>query len=79
MMRNIRELLREKEAELQQLEKEIEALRLAASLLNQDGSLAAAGAIEPVASPKSPATALSFEEPTSEITVYGVPTSRQFP
>jgi hypothetical protein len=78
-MRNIRELLREKEAELQQLEKEIEALRLAAGLLHPEGSAAAAAVIEPLASPMSPAAAPSFEEHTSGITISGTPTSRQFP
>ena len=78
-MRNIRELLREKEAELQQLEKEIEALRLVASLLEEEGSPAAAEAVAPVASPKSPASAPSFEERTSGTIVSGRPTSRQFP
>jgi hypothetical protein len=83
-MRNIRELLREKEAELQHLEKEIEALRLAASLLNQEGSSAATetAATETnvaFASPQSPAATLSLEERTSGITVSGAPALRQFP
>ncbi len=78
-MKDIRDLLRDKEAELQRLEKEIEALRLAASLLNGESSSAAAEAIAPVASPKSPASVLSFEERTSGTTVSGTPTSRQFP
>jgi hypothetical protein len=78
-MKNIRDLLREKEAELKRLEKEVEALRLAASLLEGEGSPAAAEASAPVASPKSPASALSFEERTSGTTVSGTPTSRQFP
>jgi hypothetical protein len=78
-MRNIRELLREKEAELQQLEKEIEALRLSASLLDQEDSSAAAETNVAVASPKSPAAAPSLEERTSGITVSGAPASRQFP
>jgi hypothetical protein len=78
-MKNIRDLLREKEAELKRLEKEVEALRLAASLLEGEGSPAAAEASVPVASPKSPTSALSFEERTSGITVSGTPTSRQFP
>jgi len=78
-MKDIRDLLRDKEAELQRLEKEIEALRLAASLLNGESSSAAAEAIAPVASPKSPASVQSFEERTSGTTVSGTPPSRQFP
>ncbi len=35
-MRNIYEVIRQKEAEIQQLEKELEALRLAARLLTED-------------------------------------------
>jgi hypothetical protein len=77
-MKDINDLLLEKEAELQQLEKEIQALRLAASLLNEKGSSSAAGIVA-VASPKIPASAPSSEERTSEITVSGAPTSRQFP
>jgi proline racemase len=78
-MKNIRDLLREKEAELQQLEKEVEALRLAASLLNPEGSSAAADAMVPPASPKSSASVLSFEERTLATPVSGTTVSRQFP
>jgi hypothetical protein len=78
-MRNISDLLREKEAELQQLEKEVEALRLAVSLLDEKGSPAAAQAVVAVASPKIPDLALSFGEHASGTTVCGAPTSRQFP
>jgi hypothetical protein len=78
-MRNISDLLREKEAELRQLEKEVEALRLALSLLNEKGSSAAAGTVDAVASPNIPDLALSFGEHTSGTTVSGAPTSRQFP
>ena len=78
-MRNISDLLREKEAELQQLEKEVEALRLAVSLLNEEGSAAAAGTIVAIASPKIPDLALSFGEHDSGTSVFGAPTSRQFP
>ena len=78
-MRNISDLLREKEAELQQLEKEVEALRLAASLLNEEDSSAVAQAAVAVASPKIPDLALSLGEHASGTTVSGAPTSRQFP
>src|SRR5664280_960663 len=61
-MRNISDLLREKEAELQQLEKEVEALRLAVGLLDEKGSPVAAQAVVAVASPKIPDLALSFGE-----------------
>jgi len=78
-MKDINDLLLEKEAELQQLEKEIEALRLSASLLDQEDSSAAAETNVAVASPKSPVAAPSFEERTSGIIVSGVPALRQFP
>jgi hypothetical protein len=78
-MRNIKELLREKEAELQQLEKAIEALRLAASMLNQEGSSAAAETNVAIAGPKSHVAAPSLEERTSGNIVSGVSASRQFP
>jgi hypothetical protein len=78
-MRNISDLLREKEAELQQLEKEVEALRLAVGLLDEKGSPVAAQAVVAVASPKIPDLALSFGEHDSGTSVFGAPTSRQFP
>jgi hypothetical protein len=78
-MKNIRDVLREKEAELQQLEKEVEALRLAVSLVSQEASLLPAGVIVPVASPKVAISAPSFEERSCATTVSGTTTSRQFP
>ena len=42
-MRNVHDVLRQKEAELQQLSKEIEALRIAARLLAEDGDAMAVG------------------------------------
>jgi hypothetical protein len=78
-MKNIRQLLREKEAELEQLQKEIEALRLAATLLSQETSSAAAAPIVAVSGPKPPVSVPSSEEHISGITVSGTPASRQFP
>ncbi len=88
-MKNIKDVLREKEAALRQLEKEIEALRLAASLLNEEGSAVVAAFSAPLASPKSHAWVPLFEErssdatapgPTvSKATISGTTTLRQFP
>jgi len=88
-MKNIRDVLREKEAALRQLKKEIEALRLAVSLLNEEGSAVVAEVSAPVASPKSRGWIPLFEErssdatvpgPTvSKATVSGTTTVRQFP
>ena len=74
---------------MRQLEKEIEALRLAASLLNEEGSAVAAEISAPVASPKSRAWIPLFEERSSDVTVpgptvsktaiSGTTTLRQFP
>jgi hypothetical protein len=41
MMRNVYEVLRQKELELARLEKEVEALRVAAPLLSEDKEMAA--------------------------------------
>lgn len=70
-MKNIRDVLREKEAALRQLEKEIEALRLAASLLNEEDSAVVAEISTPVASPKSRVRVPLFEERSSDASVPG--------
>jgi hypothetical protein len=41
MMKNVYEVLRQKELELARLEKEVEALRVAAPLLSDEGALSA--------------------------------------
>ncbi len=60
-MKDIFELLRQKEQQLRQLEKEVEALRIAAGLLTVDGERAPAGRpaseIRPAAPPTAPAAA----------------------
>jgi hypothetical protein len=59
MMKNIYEVLRQKELELARLEKEVEALRVAAPLLAEKEDLAAeAGANKPVL-----ATPTSVQQP----------------
>lgn len=60
-MKDIFELLRQKEQQLRQLEKEVEALRIAAGLLRADGERAPAGRpaseSRPAAPPAAPAAA----------------------
>jgi hypothetical protein len=56
-MKNIFDVLRQKEAELQQLQKEIEALRVAARLLAEDGDPRLESAGRPVIAPAGPVPA----------------------
>jgi hypothetical protein len=56
-MKNIYEVLRQKEAELQQLQKEIEALRVAARLLAEEGDPRLDSAVRPVIAPTGPVPA----------------------
>jgi hypothetical protein len=79
-MRNINDVLREKEAELQQLEKEIEVLRLAASLLAEEETPAVSGPVAPVAAPQAqPPAPSSKKKLISEMPVPVTPASHQFP
>jgi len=94
-MKNIRDVLREKEAELRQLEKEIEALRLAVNLLDDQphmrsghagwgpwleaSSLVAGGDVAADAGPKVLVSTPYFEEHSDEAAVSVTAASRQFP
>jgi hypothetical protein len=69
-MRNLADVLRQKETELQTLEREIEALRLAARLCSEDGDVVPSLRAESAAAPK-PIRGVSLEEPTR--------TMKQFP
>jgi hypothetical protein len=94
-MKNIKDVLREKETELRQLEKEVETLRLAVSLLGDHSDTrsrgaccgprleqapAAATAIDkPVPSLEAAVSSQFLEERSGERSVSGTTTSRQFP
>jgi hypothetical protein len=52
-MKNIQDVIRSKEQQLQQIQKELEALKLAAKLLTEDGD-AAAPAARPAAATTAP-------------------------
>ncbi len=78
-MKNIYDVLRQKEAELQQLQKEIEALRIAARLLSDDNEARADNAGRPTAVP-SPPSPLRAANATKEAAVGAWETGpRQFP
>jgi len=68
-MKNVYEVLRQKEMELTRLEKEVEALRLVAPLLSEEKE--SATEIKPAL-----ATAVNGPQPTTRI---GVPTSATIP
>ena len=53
-MKNIFDVLRQKEAELQQIQKELEALRIAARLLAEEGDPRAESAMRPAMVPPAP-------------------------
>ena len=94
-MRDIKDLLQAKEAELKQLENEVEVLRQAVRLLEQQPgprerssypeprlreiSLPAIAVDLPVASPEATVSSLLLEEHGSEASSSGTITSRQFP
>ena len=73
-MRNIYDVIREKEAEIDQLQKQVEALRLAARILSEDSKP------EPVREPVRPAVRAVVPPPATNDTeiVIGAPL-RQFP
>jgi hypothetical protein len=75
-MKNIFDVLKQKEAELQQIQKEVEALRTAARLLNEEGEA------RPAESPPRPATVSAGPVPAPRPieTAAGFDASpRQFP
>ena len=71
-MRNIYEVIREKEAEIEQLQKQVEALRVAARILSEDG--------KSEREPARPAVRTSIVPPATNDTevIIGAPL-RQFP
>ena len=75
-MRNIYDVIREKEAEIEQLQKQVEALRLAARILTED----AKPEREPAREPVRPAVRTAMPPPSNTDTeiVLGAPL-RQFP
>jgi hypothetical protein len=66
-MKNVYEVLRQKEMELTRLEKEVEALRLVAPLLSEEKEMAA-DMVKPAL-----ATAVNGPQPTPRITVPSSP------
>jgi hypothetical protein len=74
-MKNIYDVLRQKEAELQQIQKEIEALRVAARLLAEEGDPRAESVMRPAVVP-SPPESVSRSKQASPVFDAG---SRQFP
>ncbi len=77
-MKNIYDVLRQKEAELQQLQKEIEALRIAARLLADEGEVRAESAARPTAVASS-AAPLRAASPAKEAVAAWETGPRQFP
>ncbi len=78
-MKNIYEVLRQKEQEVQQLQRDIEALRVAARLLADDNEAEAATARPNVAAPRvsaAAAVAAAVKPAESLSTAAGI---RQFP
>jgi hypothetical protein len=75
-MRNIFEVLRQKEAELQQMQKEVEALRIAARLLAEEGDPRAEVAIRPAIMPAGPVPAPRANKESPALYEAG---PRQFP
>jgi hypothetical protein len=67
-MKNVYEVLRQKEMELTRLEKEVEALRLVAPLLSEEGKDSLAEMAKPAL-----ATAVNGPQPTSRISVPAAP------
>jgi hypothetical protein len=75
-MKNIFDVLRQKEAELQQIQKEVEALRVAARLLSDESEARA----EAVVRPPAPTLPGPIAAPRAKEVATGFDTSpRQFP
>lgn len=77
-MKNIHDVLRQKELEIQQIQREIEALRLVARLLADDTDTDAV-TVRPIASTSTPRPAAVVAKPADA--AFAVPQSgiRQFP
>jgi hypothetical protein len=74
-MKNIFDVLRQKEAELQQIQKEIEALRVAARLLSDESDPRPEAAMRPTVVPATPEVLPRAKQATSVFDAG----SRQFP
>jgi len=66
-MKNIFDVLRQKEAELQQIQREIEALRVAARLLAEDGDPRTEPAMRPAAVPSVPPEPMPRSKATTAV------------
>ncbi len=67
-MKNVYEVLRQKELELARLEKEVEALRVAAPLLSDDKDTAADTAVKPTLTASAPAPQQPIRIPQPAVT-----------
>jgi hypothetical protein len=74
-MRNIYDVIREKEATVEQLQKELEALRIAARILSEDSNTKKTEVREP-ARPMRPSAPIA---PATDTEVVLSPPLRQFP
>ena len=77
-MKNIFEVLRQKEAELQQLQKEVEALRMAARLLAEEGDSRIEAPLRPAMAAAGPVPAPAPRS-SREVPVMFEAGPRQFP
>jgi len=75
-MKNIFDVLRQKEAELLQMQKEIEALRVAARLLAEEGDLKSETSMRPVIAAAGPVPA---PRANKEVPAIFEAAPRQFP
>ena len=73
-MRNIYDVIREKEATVEQLQKELEALRIAARILTEDSSIK-----KDVREPARPMRPSAPMVPATDTEVVLSPPLRQFP
>jgi hypothetical protein len=74
-MKNILEVLRQKETDLQQIQKEIEALRIAARLLSEESDIRTEPVVRPTVLSPSPET-LPRPKPATQVFEASL---RQFP
>ena len=75
-MKNVYEVLRQKELELARLEKEVEALRVAAPLLSDDKEMGADAALKPTLTTASPAAQQPIRIPQPAVAQAAPPVAR---
>lgn len=75
-MKNVYEVLRQKELELARLEKEVEALRVAAPLLSDDKDMVADAALKPTLATASPAAQQPIRIPQPAVAQAAPPVAR---